>query len=766
MQKQELSALRFLVPALGVLLVGGCAAAPEEEPTDAAVDIGYPLAKEDPTAVLDLNPQDYPEIVVPPRSDRVRSKRPFTGMVHYDLATGATTHRRVVDGKVIEEALPPRSALGIAQQLPHLPEQSLEEVPIDPKAAATAGAPVGDPEEETPAVESESSGSEQVFVAPTSGLMEAVDRERERAAAKQAESLAEPGKSTQAIFAPRIDSTTTIARTAVKIFSVFPKGWSGCSGTMIGRRTVLTAGHCLKHAPAGGKILSGRVVPGLDGTYMPFGDARIASVDIDDNWENSADNDDDWGLIYLDRDIGDITGTFGLTTPLDRDLNGAQMSAYGYPDINGALTLNAASGNVTCTDEWSVFHNSELMAGFSGSGVTFAGGRHVFGVHRGADTNLWCSPHRRDAATRINPPRLAYIEANLDESTPVVRSLQGWSFIGGSSSTQVTGVSWGTGRNDYFMRALSDFGVYHKWQVDGSFAPAGLAWEAQGGKIIGKVGVTSRGSGLLDLFARSYANPGQACTRWFTGNAWGPSTGWQCFSDFVITGSPTALSSHSSRLHVFARKTNGRVFVKDWTQAGGWTAPLDLGGNTKEDIAAVSRGSNIWDIFIRDSGTRQLCTKSWVNGTLAPPGTAWTCFPGTDLASAPVAVASSIDALDVFYTTVGSILDHSVSQMTWRSNTQWQGPHFLGGSSSNSIAAVSRPGSNRAELFVVGSDGVVYTKSYVSGAWNPSKTGWTSLGGDMLDITALSSGPSRVDLVGRARSLGVFTRSSSTFGTW
>ena len=156
-------------------------------------------------------------------------------------------------------------------------------------------------------------------------------------------------------------------------------------------------------------------MPGLDGTYMPFGDARIASVDIDDNWENTEDNDDDWALIYLDRDIGAITGTFGVSTPPDWDLDGAQLSIYGYPGTNGQVTLNAASGVVTCTDAWSIFSNTGVVKGFSGSGVTFAAERSAGhgGSTNGAPGPLPRTPFRKQLPQIEVPPTVPLPAANV-----------------------------------------------------------------------------------------------------------------------------------------------------------------------------------------------------------------------------------------------------------------------------------------------------------------------------------------------------------------
>ncbi len=757
MEKPICSSYAILIPLFGgaCLLAAACSGESQPAPSADNALSGYPLARNDPRAILDIDPADYPEAVAPAPRARATKPKAFGGMTFYDLRTGFSQSEAPVRVNVPPEQSATHSTVPVtvnksqpARLAPAAPDSpaptytTLDGRPADPKEGIMG--------QLNPSVLS--TGAE--MIPATHGLMAAKDRERDEAV--NTTSADGVGRTVQA-YAARIDSTTWAARVNVKLFTQFPSGYSSCSGTLISRRTVLTAGHCLKYNSNGGQIVAGRAVPGLDGTYMPFGDARIASVFIDTNWAKSEDNDDDWALAYLDRDIGDVTGTFGVSWQTDSQLSGKGVSYYGYPvTIGNGLTLSAASGNVTCTDEWGVFYSAAGAPGFSGAGVTYAGGSNVIAINRGTDYNLWCSTSAMNAGTRVTYDRSLFMITHLDQSTSHLNPNTHWSGLGGLGNTQVTGVSWGTGRNDLFVRG-TDAAAYHKWEINGSFAPSGGGWDPMGGQIIGKIAATSRGVNLLDLFVRSYASPGQVCTMAFNGTSWWPSaTTWSCFSDFLINGSPTAISSSPSRLHVFGRGGNGHVLVKDWTQSGGWAAPTDLGGNTNEDIAAVSRGTNLWDIFIRDAGTGTLCTKSWNNGTLWPTGTTWFCFSNA-IASAPVVVAPDSNSLDVFYTAWNSLFDNTVGQWSFR-NGSWSGPFNLGGSSSNTIAAVSRPFSNRSELFVIGSDGAVYTKSYYNGGWTPSQTDWTPLGGDMLDVTALSSGSARIDLVARARSLEPQTR--------
>ena len=76
-------------------------------------------------------------------------------------------------------------------------------------------------------------------------------------------------------------------RARVKLIMWYPNGAElGCSGVLIGPRTVLTAGHCVKNWEYGGGDWAKRiqVIPALDGTYSPFGWAYMTGIRTVKGW--------------------------------------------------------------------------------------------------------------------------------------------------------------------------------------------------------------------------------------------------------------------------------------------------------------------------------------------------------------------------------------------------------------------------------------------------------------------------------------------------
>ena len=123
---------------------------------------------------------------------------------------------------------------------------------------------------------------------------------------------------------------------------IYLDGYGHCSGTLLTRGWILTAGHCVHDGYKGGGYISpGRlkVVPGNSASNglrtKPYGEYLVRRVLAADGWESVTQLGQDWGMIEVYPNgsgyyPGDYTGTYSATWNADVD-EGEVLSRTGYP---------------------------------------------------------------------------------------------------------------------------------------------------------------------------------------------------------------------------------------------------------------------------------------------------------------------------------------------------------------------------------------------------------------------------------------------------
>jgi len=207
----------------------------------------------------------------------------------------------------------------------------------------------------------------------------------------------------------QVAQTTVFPANAIaQLMITKPNGQSaGATGTFIGPRTLLTAGHAvfIRDAANVGFALGISVIPGRAGAaVMPFGFKAATAVYAPPAWTDNGDVDNDYGLVFLSEDFA--PATFSVVATSDAELNNLAVTISGYPVDKEFGTQWFAAREIQSVTPTQLLYDIDTFEGQSGSAVysgVAGGGAAALGVHRfGAATG--------NLATRIT----AAIKADLD----------------------------------------------------------------------------------------------------------------------------------------------------------------------------------------------------------------------------------------------------------------------------------------------------------------------------------------------------------------
>ncbi|WP_234426450.1 MULTISPECIES: trypsin-like serine peptidase [Streptomyces] len=178
------------------------------------------------------------------------------------------------------------------------------------------------------------------------------------------------------------------------------------TGWFLGPHTIATAGHVVYIKGSGvagrdGWVKSIQVMPGRNGSSLPFGSINCTSFRSVTGWTNNGDENYDYGAIITPSNVGSTLGYFGFGVYPDADLLKTTGNIAGYPGDKPAGTLWYAARGIDSVAARKVYYDIDTAGGQSGSSVyrirTDTGGRFGFAIHAygGARVN---------SGTRITTP--------------------------------------------------------------------------------------------------------------------------------------------------------------------------------------------------------------------------------------------------------------------------------------------------------------------------------------------------------------------------
>jgi len=159
-------------------------------------------------------------------------------------------------------------------------------------------------------------------------------------------------------------------RAVVLIVFDTSSGQSRCTGWMISKNTLATAGHCVYDPGVGFYASSSYALyPAYTGSSAPYGSCGAKTLYTVKGWANSGKDDYDYGAIKLDCKVGKKTGWFGFYwTKNNKKLKNKKVTITGFPG-DKPYTMWYSKNKTTTIQKRRVFYKNDTTGGMSGSAV-------------------------------------------------------------------------------------------------------------------------------------------------------------------------------------------------------------------------------------------------------------------------------------------------------------------------------------------------------------------------------------------------------------
>jgi glutamyl endopeptidase len=190
----------------------------------------------------------------------------------------------------------------------------------------------------------------------------------------------------------QITTTTNYPwNTICKIYFTHPGGGTGTgTGFLVDDFHILTAGHCVYlHDELGWSYDSWAdemwIIPAMDEGYAPYTKAKMATMWSSSAWVNSHNTNYDWGLVRLDRNIGDYLGWMNRWALSSSDpIYTGTVNSAGYPgDLDQGLNMYFDADLGTAANGTLHWYTCDTAGGQSGMPIWHYTGseRYVLTIH-------------------------------------------------------------------------------------------------------------------------------------------------------------------------------------------------------------------------------------------------------------------------------------------------------------------------------------------------------------------------------------------------